>query len=110
MVFCGLFTTINPAAAQIWTPTAAPTNYWHSIAASADGTKLVAVVYGGGIYTSTNSGSTWQPTVAPSGFPWQSVASADDGTKLVAVGFYDYPIYLSTNSGLSWSTNGPGEN
>jgi hypothetical protein len=100
----------EPAFAHTWTQTGAPTNYWNSIAASADGTKLVAVVYGGGIYTSTNSGATWTQTGAPSGFPWESVASSADGTKLVAAGFYDHPIYVSTNSGVNWSTYGPGEN
>ena len=32
---------------------------WYSIASSSDGTKLAAVVYGGMIYTSTDSGGTW---------------------------------------------------
>jgi hypothetical protein len=110
----GLLAALRPAAAQTWTQTSAPTNYWNSIAASADGTKLVAAVYGGGIYTSTNSGATWTLTGAPSDggldSAWESVASSADGTKLVAVRFYDNPIYLSTNSGINWSTNGPSEN
>jgi hypothetical protein len=113
MGFCGLFATANPAPAQMWTPTSAPTNYWNTIASSADGTKLVAAIYGGGIYTSTNSGVAWKLTPAPSdgGFDsaWESVASSADGSKLVAVGFYRNPIYLSTNEGANWSTNGPSE-
>ena len=40
---------------------------WSSIASSADGTKLVAVVNGGGIYTSADSGSSW--TQQTSGLP-----------------------------------------
>jgi hypothetical protein len=32
---------------------------WQSISSSADGTRLAAVVYGGYIYTSTDSGVTW---------------------------------------------------
>jgi hypothetical protein len=35
-----------------WTPTDSSTNFWSSVASSADGCKLFAVVNGGGIYTS----------------------------------------------------------
>lgn len=79
---------------------------WSAVASSADGTKLVATVKGGQIYTSTDSGVTWAPQ--DSGRNWSSVASSVDGTKLVAgigdnassVGY----IYTSGNSGVgSWS-------
>src|SRR5271166_1576831 len=54
---CGLFFAGCPAFAQNWTQTKAPTNVWQAIAASADGTKLVALVggvpYAKAIYTST---------------------------------------------------------
>ena len=42
---------ILPASAQTWTQTSAPGTNWIAIASSADGTKLVAAVYGAGIYT-----------------------------------------------------------
>jgi photosystem II stability/assembly factor-like uncharacterized protein len=113
MVFCGLFASVNSAFTQTWTQTGSPSNYWESVASSADGTKLVAAVYGGGIYTSTNSGITWALTSAPSDgqidSAWYSVASSADGTKLVAVAYYGNPIYVSTNSGMDWATNGPVE-
>ena len=79
---------------------------WSAVASSADGTKLVATVKGGQIYTSTDSGVTWAPQ--DSSRNWSSVASSADGTKLVAgvgdnassVGY----IYTSGNSGVgSWS-------
>jgi len=56
--------------------------YWHSVASSADGTKLVACVYPGQIYTSSDSGVTW--TARESNRLWWSVALSADGTKLVA--------------------------
>jgi hypothetical protein len=63
---------------------------WSSVAMSADGTKLVAVNWADGniasvssIYTSTNSGATWQTNNAPNK-AWQSVVSSADGGKLVA--------------------------
>ena len=79
---------------------------WSAVASSADGTKLVATVKGGQIYTSTDSGVTWAPQ--DSGRNWSSVASSADGTKLVA-GVGDNAssagyIYTSVNSGVgSWS-------
>src|SRR5882757_10478695 len=70
-----------------WSPTSAPSNQWSCIAASADGSKLVAAAaYNnsntalGLIFVSTNSGSTWTPTAAPE-TRWYSIASSADGTK-----------------------------
>lgn len=95
--------------AQTWTQASAPSAYWHGMASSADGTKMAAVSYGGGVYTSTNSGATWNLTSVPSGggfIPaWRAIASSADGTKLIAVGLYGNPIYLSTNFGVSWTTS-----
>src|SRR5258708_11879329 len=90
----GLFPGVYSVLAQGWSATSAPTNSWSSIASSADGSKLVAVALGGGIYTSTNSGCTWILTSAASN-SWTCVASSTDGTRLLAAG--GRPIYTSTN-------------
>jgi photosystem II stability/assembly factor-like uncharacterized protein len=78
--------------------------YWSAVASSADGRMLVAVVYGGYIYTSTDSGVTW--TQRDSSRYWQAVASSADGSKLVATddgnGSGGY-IYTSTDSGATWT-------
>jgi photosystem II stability/assembly factor-like uncharacterized protein len=113
-----------------WTQTTAPTNYyWTSVAASADGQKLVAAAgyaFGGpgyqplqnAIYTSTNSGATWTLTSAPSNY-WVSVASSADGSRLIASAQLNYTydnsnpfivlspdgIWTSTNSGATWISN-----
>ena len=61
------------------------TKAWYSVASSADGTKLVAAVYQGNLWTSTDSGGTWtEDTSVGSTKTWNSVASSADGTKLVA--------------------------
>jgi hypothetical protein len=65
-----------------WKQTSAPTNYWTSVASSADGNRLTAA-FAGGICTSTNSGETWTQNAAPIG--WMFVGSSADGGKLVAV-------------------------
>jgi hypothetical protein len=107
----GLFTVCNISFAQSWSETGAPLADWTGVASSADGTKLVAVCYAGaldlvGIYTSTNSGGTWQPTSAPNDpdtNQWSAVASSADGVKLVAVSQGSSgAIYTSTNSGHTW--------
>ncbi len=103
--WCGLFAMIQAATAQTWIPAMAPVTNWQSVAASADGTKLVAAAGGflgsggGPIWISTNSGSSWTPTQAPI-TNWLYVASSADGTKLVAAGYH---IYYSLDSGNSWT-------
>jgi hypothetical protein len=91
-----------------------------SIASSADGTKLVAADYGaynasgGPIFTSTNSGITWRSNEVQR-LSWQWVATSADGTKLAAVAptgatyNYRHLVYVSTNSGTTWtlSSNAP---
>ena len=97
---CGLFTAVHPAFAQNWTLTSAPSNYWASVASSADGSKLVAAC-STGVYASTDSGATWTLTSAPSN-NWVSVASSADGTKLVAA-VQGGGIYTSPDSGFTWT-------
>jgi len=80
-----------------------PTANWSSIACSADGKKLVASVFGGVIWTSTNSGATWITNNVPS-INWFCVASSADGSKLAAV-CEGGGIYTSTNSGTIWTSN-----
>ena len=113
----GLFTVSYPALGQSWTLTSAPTNWWYSVASSADGTKLVAVG-NPSIYTSTNSGATWMLANAPAN-SYSSVASSD-GTKCVAVvlngGIYtsapDQALSTLTSSDgrmvVAWSASAPG--
>ena len=82
-----------------WSPRAGFQS-WIGVASSSDGTKLVAVVSGGQIYTSTDSGVSW--TARESNRNWTGVASSSDGTKLVAVVSNGF-LYTSTDSGVSWT-------
>ncbi len=84
-----------------WQQSSIGTANWSSIAASADGVKMVAAANGSGqLYNSVNSGKTWTST-APFSGAWQAVASSADGIKLVAA-LNGGVIYTSTNSGASW--------
>ena len=90
---------IGGTAGYYWVPRDSSRG-WQGVASSSDGTKLVAVVFGGQIYTSTDSGVTWTPR--DSSRNWISVASSSDGAKLVAV-VYGGQIYTSTDSGVTWT-------
>ncbi len=73
-----------------------------SVASSADGSKLVLAT-GYGVYTSTNSGTTWITNNYVSIAPWVSVASSADGSKLIAAGNPDVAMYISSDSGNTWT-------
>src|SRR5438874_1898424 len=81
-----LLSSLHPhgiARAQSWAQTSAPVTNWSAIACSADGRKVVAAVYGGPIYSSTDSGATWASTTAPV-TNWQALVSSAEGRRLVA--------------------------
>jgi hypothetical protein len=87
----------NPSA--FWTPRDSNRD-WSSVASSADGTRLVACVLPGQLYTSRDSGVTWTPR--ESSRSWKSVASSADGTKLVACVGGGQGL-TSTDSGTTWT-------
>ncbi|HUC84880.1 MAG TPA: hypothetical protein VL970_06790, partial [Candidatus Acidoferrales bacterium] len=95
------------ALAQGWTLTGAPTNnYWTSIGASADGTRLAAMA-GSACYTSTNSGLTWSTNPFITFENGTLLAASADGLRLVAATANSGEIDVSTNGGRAWqkSTN-----
>jgi hypothetical protein len=96
----------NQASAQSWTTTTAPIANWVSMASSADGNKLAALVQGGEVvYTSTNAGATWTlSSPANGGVQGDSIACSADGNILYIAG--NTQIYHSTNSGASWNATG----
>jgi len=94
------------AVAQTWTQTSLPTTSWSSVASSADGTKLIAIISQHGVpfgfYTSTNSGVTWTKSFTGEA---GCVASSADGSYLVALDDSLPTILTSTNYGSSWHQN-----
>jgi hypothetical protein len=75
---------------------------WISMAASSDGTKMVAANFGSGIFTSANSGATWG-NVLSSPVAFVSVASSSDGTTLAGAATNGGSVFVSTNSGTAWA-------
>jgi hypothetical protein len=93
---------VGPAGAT-WTAQAgAGSRGWQSIASSADGTKLAALVNAGKVYTSTDSGVTWTERNANQN--WSQIVSSADGVNLAAVAVAPGQIQTSTDSGVTWTT------
>lgn len=96
-----------------WTAALTTNEQWSCVACSADGRTVVAAADPGPIYTSTDAGLTWQASVTSNlvigetnwvstNNSWIAVASSADGSLLAAAAVLD-GIYVSTDSGASWS-------
>ncbi|MSU31558.1 MAG: tandem-95 repeat protein [Pedosphaera sp.] len=72
---------------------------WNSVAVSADGSRLLASVFGGSLYTSSNKGTNWTAVASPKF--WNSVALNADGSKMVATES-GKKIWTSGDSGATW--------
>jgi len=95
--------SIYAIASYSWSSHAITGGYnWYAVTSSSDGTKLAAVVDGGYIYTSDDSGVTWTERTSAGSRDWASITSSSDGTKLAAAVDYGY-IYTSDDSGVTWT-------
>lgn len=68
----------------------------------------MAVEWGGGIWTSSDSGVTWtqHAEMDPGMVLWTIATSSADGQKLTAFGPGNY-FYISSNTGLTWTRHLP---
>jgi hypothetical protein len=72
-----------------------------ALVCSTDGTKLAACASPGRIYTSSNSGVSWNTNNVPL-TDWSCLAASADCTRLVA-GVSNGVIYASPDFGTTWS-------
>ena len=86
-----------------WAQTSSPTNVaWYDIAVSNNGANIVSVANPGGIYISSNYGSSWHVTSAPD-LKWRAVTSSGDGRLLTAlVDDTTSVIFQSYDYGSTW--------
>jgi len=101
-----------------WAPTSAASyitvggplagsNNWSGISSSSNGSILAVVVGGGGgspgyVYTSTDSGVTWDEIQELDKTNWGSVTVSDDGQTLVVAELGGY-IHISKDAGTTWT-------
>ncbi len=81
-----------------------PAAPWRSLASSVDGGRMVAAASPGLIYFSQDFGATWTTANLPAQ-SWNSVCTSSDGKTVGAIG---NTLYISTNAGVTWSTNAMG--
>ncbi len=63
---------------------------------------LYAATQGGGVFMSTNAGSTWTPTALNTGYAWQIAVSKVSATNTVYVAT-DAGVFKTADSGTSWT-------
>ena len=88
-------------AQYIRTQSFAPPDSWTSVSSSNSSQYVVAVATDY-IYTSTDFGSTWVQSNAPTSEMWTTVASSSSGEYLVAAASSG-SIYTSSNYGNTWT-------
>ena len=85
---------------------------WFRNKMSANGVIQVAIVYGGYVYVSTDSGATWTPCLcaSPPGVAgvadWHGVDISADGTKIVVCAYTGGGLWRSDDSGATWASLG----
>ncbi len=82
--------------------TSAGSRSWNGASMSADGLKMVALVYGGYIYTSADGGATWTERTAAGSRNWTGAAMSADGATICASSDAGY-IYTSADGGATWT-------
>jgi len=92
----------EPNPPFVWeSQTVAASQSFKQISSSADGVRLSAVVNGGYVYTSSDSGKNWTRQDSAGQRPWTGIASSSDGLRLAA-STYGGDIYTSSDGGITW--------
>ena len=101
------FTLISSNSALTWTASGMGSMNWVSLAASADGNRLVGAVRNSTTVSSGDFGGT--TTGGNISANWTNITASVDGSKLwAAAAGASGQIYFSVNSGVSWSSAGLG--
>lgn len=107
MIVSLVLTAGSVLAATTWQETQPAGNMarqWNILATSTDGQTVIAGVFDGRLYLSTDAGARWTET-QPAGNTdgsWQALAMSSDGQQIV-VGNYSGRLYVSNNRGSSWN-------
>jgi hypothetical protein len=75
---------------------------WRAITCSSDGNNLAAAVYGGYIYSSTDTGVSWVQKTSTGLQNWSDITSSSDGTKIAAT-VENGSIWTTADSQNTWT-------
>ena len=91
-----------------------PSPTFSYVSSNADGTILAATDSGkeivdgkGYVWLSTNSGVTWSPNYLSGLRDWRCISCSPTGLRIVATGADNLGVYLTTDTGTSWTQIGP---
>lgn len=95
-------TTNLPGAVdwQVRTPNGTSALWW-SVAASQDGSTLLAAANAGRLYASRDGGATWRASADDWERNWSAVAMSAQGERLAATA-YEGQLWLSQDGGQTW--------
>ena len=96
--FC--FGTFSSYRSSLWLAASVTGTKWLSLASAADGNRMYAVG-GSGVFSSTDSGHTWNGPVALLAGSWIGVATSADGNTVIAV-TPKKAVEVSSDAGTSW--------
>ena len=78
---------------------------WSSIVCSSDGNIMIASVFSGNIFRSTNKGASWIQASSPVK-PWTCLAISSSGRDCVGVCDNGFGIFISNDYGITWKDSG----
>lgn len=113
ILFCAVLALPNKAFAEIsWSeiqPGGAIDAPWAASAMSSDGQKIIVGHQTGGLYLSSNRGSTWTSIDPSGGLPDQNwyTASMSANGQIIIVGSFGFRLYKSIDGGATWSETQP---
>lgn len=100
----------STTAGQTWSqalPTSISGSAWYAMACSQNGNIIYVASYGGGIYFSTNNGSSWL-AISGSAANWTGIACNASGSQFIAsengyLGYWNNNALTAVASSKNWS-------
>ena len=110
LVFIAIFSPTSVYASLNWTETQPDGNAnksWSLSAISQNGQKIIAGHQDGGLYLSSDTGSSWTRVLPEHDSDvWYTASMSADG-QVILVGTYGQRVYISSDGGVNWTETRP---
>lgn len=80
---------------------------WRGFSGSLDSSVMLAGVWNGQLWRSTDRGITWVTLPNSPMIQWQATSCSNDGIRIAGVSYGNGNVYISSNSGQVWSSVSP---